>query len=177
MEGRGFRILLQLLPYGKFAQDNKYNTLSERFLRFDITLKKETHPRFDTLKSEEMYVFSMCGSSRKDCSGDQGIEELVKRFRCRVPRSKRADFDRLIEIWRKYHLNDMTPGTKAQEDAINEWVERGGGKSKDYVATCNYLESIGLLEDRGYRYGSGWLCRPIDEDDIKFIEKICSEWE
>lgn len=66
----------------------------------------------------------------------------------------------LVEFWRKHHLNGMCAGTKAQTEALADCG------SKEYKDQCAYLESVGLLEDRGYSYGSGWLSRPFPEDEL-----------
>ena len=161
------------MPKGKWARAGYYSFMSSRTLRFDITIDTAICRDYDTLKEGQYTAFSLCGSSTKKHSGDQGVEHIVSEFRDRVPRDKLGDFDRLIDMWRKYHLNTCTPGTKKQEDAIAMWRQTN---KYDYTQACLYLKSIGLLDDRGYRYGSGWLCRPISQDDLDFINRICNEW-
>lgn len=75
---------------------------------------------------------------------------------------------RLVELWGKYHLNDMNTGTEKQEKEL-----RKAGKEKaDYTEQCEYLESINLYFDGNYKYGSAWLFRPIPENIINEIEQI-----
>lgn len=62
----------------------------------------------------------------------------------------------LLDLWEEYHLNDMRPGTRPQLAAIRDFYASKPEKS-DYDAIKAYLESIGLLVDRGYSYGSAWL--------------------
>ena len=57
----------------------------------------------------------------------------------------------------------MCAGTKAQTEAL------ANCKSNDYKDQCAHLKSVGLFEDRGYRYGSGWLSRPFPEDELEGI--------
>ena len=89
-------------------------------------------------------------------------------------------------LWKKYHLNNLHAGTKAQEAAIKK---AGLGKVSDYDAACRYLQSKGLYEVRltpteakynpqyagkPYRYGHGWLYYPISASDLAKIRRIMS---
>lgn len=69
----------------------------------------------------------------------------------------------LVEFWIKHHLNGLCAGTKAQTEALENC------ESKEYKDQRAYLKSVGLLEDRGYEYGSGWLSRPFPEDELDDI--------
>lgn len=69
----------------------------------------------------------------------------------------------LVEFWKKHHLNGMCAGTKAQTEALE------GCKSTDYDKQCEYLDFHGLLYDRGYKYGTGWLWRPFPEGELDGI--------
>jgi hypothetical protein len=50
---------------------------------------------------------------------------------------------RIVEVWRAYHLNDLKPGLPEQERAIALW-KRGGWKY-DYKEACDKLAFAGLL--------------------------------
>ena len=80
-------------------------------------------------------------------------------------------FRKLYRLWKAYHLNDLHPGTVKQEQAIED-ARKAGHKICSYEDSCKYLESVGLLDDDGYRYGSKWLYRSIPEDDLKLIEEL-----
>ena len=79
---------------------------------------------------------------------------------------------RIVNIWKDYHLNDMTPGTPAQmkclKDHKAEIIEEDGWYTKE----CNLLEKYNLLVDNGYKYGTGWLLREIPTDVKQEIEDI-----
>ena len=90
--------------------------------------------------------------------GGQILDRILKHF----PDNKRLA--RLVEIWKKYHLNDMNAGTPKQEQAL-EIINDGS-----YSENCDYLESIGLLEDNGYVYGSGWLYQELPKSIVKEIK-------
>lgn len=96
--------------------------------------------------------------------GGQCLDSLVPYFK------DNELFNTLYRLWKNYHLNDLHAGTIAQEKAIDEWKNQGN--KYEYTAVCNYLDSIGLLVDNGYRYGTGWLYRPIPKDDLKLIENL-----
>lgn len=112
-------------------------------------------------------VFSMSAgvwnSKRTDyiCCG-QMCDELPELY----PNNKLVK--RLVEIWAKYHLNDLNAGTERQEQALYN-----AGKDKaDYAEQCEYLKTIRLYYDGEYKYGSAWLFRPIPEQIIEEIEQI-----
>lgn len=83
-------------------------------------------------------------------------------------------FRKLHRLWSLWHLNDLHPGTVKQEQAIDD-AKKLGVKICSYDDSCKYLESIGLLEDDGYKYGSAWLYRVIPEDDLKEIVSLLAE--
>lgn len=93
-------------------------------------------------------------------------------------------FQEIKQLWKKYHLNGMNAGTKAQEEALKKV---GLGAAADYYKACEYLKSKGLYEvkltateakynpqyaGKPYRYGSGWLYRPIPAADLAKIRRI-----
>ena len=81
--------------------------------------------------------------------------------------------DRIISIWRRWHLNDMCPGTEAQEKCLaGLYAEKCGTVSFD--ERCEYLKNHGLLCDprvivggMPYKYGSGWLYRKIPHEVLR----------
>lgn len=84
-----------------------------------------------------------------------------------------STFKKIYNWWEKYHLNDMHSGTVRQEEAlekagINSWAN-------EYKECCDYLESIGLLIDDGYKFGTSWLKRDIPEQDLIEIQKFIEE--
>lgn len=83
-------------------------------------------------------------------------------------------FRMLHRLWKQYHLNDMRSGTIKQENALND-ARKQGELLCYYEDSRKYLESIGLLEDDGYKYGSSWLYREIPEIDLKEIASLLSE--
>lgn len=83
--------------------------------------------------------------------GGQCLDDLCKYF------YDNSKFLRIYWWWKKWHLNDMHAGTEKQELALKDF-------ERDYKAQRKYLESIGLLYDNGYEYGTKWLKRHIPYD-------------
>ena len=106
-------------------------------------------------------------SKHTDCvCGGQCLDEVAKYV-------KSDKFKKIYRLWEQYHLNDMHPGTEKQEEALkvaglNSWAN-------NYSECCDYLESINLLVDNGYKFGTGWLKREIPVEDIAEIEKLLTE--
>ena len=97
---------------------------------------------------------SICGEIKGLAYGQchEEMKELVV--------EKRQNFDEIIEVWEKYHLNDMRAGTAKQNKAVKEYCKNN---PYDYNDVCNYLKEQGIYEDNGYRYGTAWLFEDIPE--------------
>lgn len=126
--------------------------------------------------------FSVCGYAYNNLHTDfvqagQCLDSLYEKSK---ELRENPAFKQIYELWKKYHCNGLNAGTVKQEQALDEAVKEGKLSSKDahnYNACCDYLESIGLLEDKDclvekngeavpYKYGTGWLARKIPEEDL-----------
>jgi hypothetical protein len=119
----------------------------------------------DLNETDKGYAFSMSGfiwnTKKTDClTCGQICEDFLMYF----PNNEKVK--RLVEIWKEYHLNDLQAGTEKQMVALKN------APQIDYKAECLYLESIGLLIDNGYEYGSGWLFKTIPSDIIEEIKEL-----
>jgi hypothetical protein len=83
-----------------------------------------------------------------------------------VPGWNAAMVDKLLEVWDRWHLNDMRAGTPKQETFLREWRKTNKG---DYSQVCSALEAAGLLIDDGYKYGSAWLKEEVPQDIIQWL--------
>lgn len=133
-------------------------------VKVDIRLKKRTCKDWETLEEREMYVFGASASIK----GRLGqcldfIHENAEKYI--MPDNKQALFNRIYNVWHKYHLNNLQSGTKKQTEALTEELHR----ADHYREACKYLESVGLYEDRGYEYGHGWLCKEIPAEIVAEI--------
>lgn len=106
-------------------------------------------------------VGGIWNSSRTDyVTCGQNYDEIRKMF----PRN--AKVRRMVEIWERWHLNDMRAGTPRQEEYLRTLTPRPRG----YEATCQALTDAGLLVDDGYRYGSRWLTEALPAEVIAEVE-------
>ena len=98
--------------------------------------------------------------------GGQCLDELL-------PHIPDPAFHSLVDMWRRYHLNNMHAGTPEQEAEVKRWLD---GRRYDYPAAREHLREVGLLtvEHNGkpYTYGTGWLFEPIPADDLARIRDI-----
>lgn len=124
----------------------------------------------DTAKGQ---VLSICGSvwnsKHTDClMCGQCLDEMNKFESLR----HNPTFRKLYEWWKAWHLNDMCPASRSQEDALIAKF----GKIPAYNEACDYLKSIDLYKDEnGYEYGSAWLYREIPDEDLNAIKDLISE--
>lgn len=109
--------------------------------------------------------FSMSGQISGSCGQCQGD---IK------PKNKAQKA--LLDIWDKWHLNDMHAGTEKQEAIIEKFKNNAQFKSFDKFLDkpCAILESQGLLIDNGYKYGSAWLMRGLPTDLWVEVKKLCA---
>lgn len=98
-------------------------------------------------------------------------EDVYYKYILGEPRfSKKAELSRLINIWKRYNMNDMRNGTVKQTEALMDM-------NLNYQESVEYLKSINLLEDEGHIYGSKYLFEEIPEDVIKELMFIMNEWK
>jgi hypothetical protein len=105
-------------------------------------------------------------------SGGQNLDEIRKYIT--DPR-----FETIYEIWKRYHLNNLRPGTPAQLACLADARESFTGQvynNEYYDWQIATLVEAGLYEDPNhdnYRYGSGWLKEEIPTDVIKTLWEVC----
>lgn len=106
-------------------------------------------------------------SKKTDCvCAGQCLDEVAKHV-------KSDKFKKIYRLWKQYHLNDMHAGTVRQEEALD--AAGLTNYANNYRKCCEYLESINLLVDDGYKFGTGWLKRDIPVEDVAEIEKLLTE--
>ena len=133
-------------------------------LEIDIELRKTEYTNWDTMEKEIGYEFSACGSGLGSCG--QCLDRFKKHAeQYIIDESRKELFNRVFEIWDKYHLNTLKPGTKRQTEFLNDKRR----SKEDYTERCAFLKDYNLYDDNGYKYGHGWLGQPIPEDIIAEI--------
>lgn len=78
----------------------------------------------------------------------------------------------LLDVWEKYHNNDLRAGTPAQMAIVRPFIKAHEWPMNSYVYQCAELARHGLLEDGGYRYGTSWLYEPVPDSVIEFLNSL-----
>lgn len=133
-------------------------------LEIDIELREREFTDWETKTTLVGYEFSACGSGLG--YGGQCLDHFKEHAeQYIIDESRRELFNRVFDVWNKYHLNTLQAGTKRQ----TEFLKENGYLGKDYKEKCDFLKENNLYEDNGYKYGHGWLGQPIPEDIIKEV--------
>jgi len=136
------------------------------------------------VKRNEAYItwdfedgkFSMCAevwlpSKRDIIMGGQCVGEVAAMF----PHDAKAQ--RMAEIWKRWHLNDMTAGSPAQEDYLRNNPITWKFPQSHYTVASQVLADAGLNPDpnysykgKPYSYGHAWLMEEIPSEIAAEIE-------
>lgn len=85
-------------------------------------------------------------------------------------------FGEIVDLWKKHHLNDMEPGTPEQMQCIkdhkDEINENDGWYTKELNLLKKYNMDVVEWQGKPYKYGTGWIYRPIPEPDLSRIKEI-----
>ncbi len=79
---------------------------------------------------------------------------------------------KLLVIWKRWHLNDLVPGTRKQMEVIRKWRKKNNISEWAYEKECEVLKEKGLLTDKGYKYGTAWLYEPLPKEVIEFVKRF-----
>ena len=64
--------------------------------------------------------------------------------------------------------------TREQNKAVERIHKHANSLGSEWLDMANeHLKLIGLYEDRGYKYGYGWLLEPIRGEVIRRIKVLC----
>lgn len=122
----------------------------------------------ELIKEEGGLNLSMSGTL-KDSWG-QNYDELYEQYVVENSEfTKKDKLARLIEIWKQYHLNELTPGTPKQMELLKD-------KDLGYTEAVDYLKAFDLNIDNGYAYGSAWLRTEIPQDIVDEVVTIVENW-
>ena len=82
---------------------------------------------------------------------------------------------RFLDIWDRWHLNDMQAGTPEQMDFARKYYKEHNRANYDEI--CNALKNAGLYEivqadGTLYKYGHAFLFEPIPADVVQFLEGL-----
>ncbi len=139
----------------------RLTAMSDGTTRFSVSGSIWNHTHTDTYS---------CGQN------DESIKALIKEGELEAS----PLILEVLELWDKYHLNHLCPGTPEQEEAVQKGFETGAikkfQKESFYEQAVAYLKSVGLYEvqhgGKPYCYGSGWIHKQIPQRDLKRIQEI-----
>ena len=83
---------------------------------------------------------------------------------------------RFFDAWHRWHLNDLTAGSPAQEQYLRDnpipQSEYAYPKSH-YDVACAKLAEAGLNPDaNGYKYGTAWMREEVPDEVIAFLHAL-----
>ena len=83
--------------------------------------------------------------------------------------------NRFLEIWGRWHLNDMNAGTPVQMEFVRNYRKNHARASYDEL--CGALENAGLYEviradGTSYKYGHGLLFEAVPTDVLQFLDSL-----
>ena len=139
---------------------------------------------FDTLVgyTPTYTELSICGNiwnaSHTDIvCGGQCIDEIAKYI-------KTPQMQKILTIWKRWHLNGMKAGTPEQEDLVKKYRAEHDGRY-DYDGVCEYLKSLGkyeveftgktvgrMYDHEPYKYGHAWVIEDLPEWVIKAVKEM-----
>lgn len=124
------------------------------------TMDKKVLSWFDGVTEVYGNRLSICGDICHESSG-QIVDEI---------NPKNTAQRMFVDFWKEYHLNDMQAGTKKQMEYLKE-----NNINKGYRESENALKDANLYEDNGYKYGSAWLFKDFNLDElVSIIENVIS---
>lgn len=89
----------------------------------------------------------------------------------------KATAPRMVEVWERYHLNDMKAGTAEQEAYLRAYPVTAVYPVSYYDAACEALKAANLYEvpdprdpSQSYRYGTAWLTEAIPAEVLAEIQ-------
>lgn len=138
----------------------------------EIELTEKECTNFETLQRENMKVLSICGNIWDGVHydivcGGQCLDEIKT-----TAIGKNPKFLKLFNLWGKYHLNDLKPGTKKQCQSVDLWRKENNLTGWKYEEECEYLKSINLYYDNAVIWGRQWMCERIPDNVINEIEQL-----
>lgn len=83
---------------------------------------------------------------------------------------------RIVELWRRWHLNGMRAGSAVQETYLRENPMDPATyryPKSHYVVASEYLAAAGLNPDaNGYKYGSAWVREEVPADVLAELHQL-----
>jgi len=143
-----------------------------QIVKLELNIKEKEGTDYETFQKENFAVVSISGDLKELSESGRGRprDSSWGQIYDSINTEGNPKLKRIVELWKKNHLNDLTAGTKRQEQALKEWKNRPEGFS--YDKDVAYLKSKGLYVDKGYQYGTQWLVRPVPKEDINELIEL-----
>lgn len=125
-------------------------------------------------EKEEGLVLSICGNiwnqKRTDCIQCGQIEVTLRKIHTSKlilfnGNISEENFLKLLDIWDRWHLNDLNAGCIHQRDLLKKIINH----DYEYLIT---LPEFNQCSKCGYKYGSAWLFEKLPKDIIQFIKSL-----
>jgi hypothetical protein len=112
---------------------------------------------------------SICGVEGPKANGDAyGSCGQVSESADHVDRA--IFYKRLMEVWNRWHLNDMKAGSPVQEAWLRANPLKVEYPQSYYTEACLALHNVGLHPDSdGYKYGSAWKHEEVPQSVIEWL--------
>lgn len=165
------------LNLGKVDANGRGRKVNDVTVEVELTMKKSPAPHLDIdfRPCGDYEELSMTGeiwnAARTDIiQGGPCLDAVAGFF------PDNADVQKLVEIWRRWHLNGMRPGTREQLRHLDEF--RVKDPLNQYNRDCEVLEKASLLmvgpqNYKNFMYGHGWLVEPLPPEIVQEVRDIC----
>jgi len=135
-----------------------------------IARMPEGYPIYATVTIKKTGDLSIVGVEGQkvngDCRGSCG--QIVDGWKNWHPVDG-VDLEKFAGIWKRWHMNDMRPGTHNQMWRLRQLR---GENSWGYEFDCTLLEKCGELVENGYKYGSAWLREEVPADVLEYLRGL-----
>ncbi|MCV0393682.1 MAG: hypothetical protein K5790_10410 [Nitrosopumilus sp.] len=170
-------------PVVASVKDFDYNGRSQA-VTLNVELREKDHPQkgIDGKEYKNPLELGISGgiwnSNHSDITtGGQIQDTLREQFEkgnIKVNGISDEEFRKLLDVWDRWHLNDLNAGTKKQESIIDEHINDSKYAHLDefYDRKVQILKDNDAYVDNGYQWGSAWLYEPLPDDIIDFVKHI-----
>jgi len=166
MEKLETRIKIEFELYRK----NTKVLCTKRFAEIFVKLEEIDGIDYETLKKVRTYCLSVWAYF---LGGSGQCQDEIKNYLHCVKEKDKEKLLFILDIWNKYHSNNMKAGTKKQMDFIKSNEETKNLRiGIDYTKIKDILRNNDLLVDRRYEFGCGWLVEQIPQETLIKIRKL-----
>ena len=134
--------------------------------------RRDVHLR-DVAWGEGLRITGQVGTSHSLLESGQVKSTIIKHLRNAEFDTllvSREELEHLLNVWNRWHLNDMRAGCAHQNELLPWACELlGVGHSYDELIKMPDFQKCPRC---GYNYGSAWLYEPLPEEVVNFLEQF-----